>query len=89
MGKLAQTAPALTVEQLEEQLGLGPVSFGFVKKSKMGFRKALGTTHLPSIPADKHPKGIRKPSEKSVVFYDCEIGKWRSVSKSSLVFEGV
>ena len=86
MSTVKQTVPVQSVEHLKEQLGLGPVSFGFVKKAKDGFRKALGTTCLSMIPADKHPKGIRKASAKSVPFYDLTIQNWRSVSAESLVF---
>ena len=89
MSTLKQTVPATTVEQLKEQLGLGPVSFGFVKKAKDGFRQALGTTCLKNIPMDKHPKGIRKASEKSVTFFDLISQEWRSFSTSSLVFGGI
>ena len=86
MSTVKQTVPVQSVEQLKEQLVLGPVSFGFVKKAKDGFRKALGTTCLSMIPTDKHPKGVRKPAVNSVPFYDLTIGKWRSVSCSSLIF---
>ena len=86
MSTIKQTVPVQTVEQLKEQLGHGPVSFGFVKKAKDGFRKAVGTTNLSMIPADKHPKGLRKATDKAVAFYDLLLGNWRSVSSESLVF---
>ena len=86
MSTVKQTVPVQHVEHLRDQLGKGPVRFGFVKKAGDAVRYALGTTCLENIPKEKHPKGTGRKAVKTVPFFDLTLNNWRSVSVTSLVF---
>jgi hypothetical protein len=68
-----------TPETLRSLLQDGPVKFSF-KKLDGSLRTAIGTTNLSSIPEISHPQGVRKSSDKVIVFFDIEKSEWRSVS---------
>jgi hypothetical protein len=68
-----------TPETLRRRLTEGAVQFAF-KKLDGSLRTAIGTTDLSSIPEISHPQGVRKSSDKVIVFFDIEKSEWRSVS---------
>ena len=61
------------------------VQFAF-KKLDGTLRTALGTTNLSSIPAIKHPQGVRESSPSVITFFDMEKQEWRSISVRSEIF---
>ena len=61
------------------------VQFAFKKKDGT-LRTALGTTNLSSIPAERHPLGVRESSPSVVTFFDMEKRQWRSVSVRNEIF---
>jgi hypothetical protein len=85
MSQIAQTIPALNVEDLRQKLRQGPTKFTFVKKTGE-LRFALGTLNLNIIPTGSQPKGVRPASPKVIAFFDLEKIAWRSVSVDSLIF---
>ena len=58
------------------------VIFEFLKTDGKTIRKALGTLNPHVIPPTK---GLRTPPPTTQVFFDVEIGEWRSYRKSNLL----
>ena len=77
--------PAIDLADLRNKLRTGIAKFAYVKKD-VSLMLAIGTLKMDSVPESKHPKGVREPSPKVLVYFDLERQDWRSVSIDTLVF---
>ena len=72
--------------KLNAMLNKGIALFTFMKKDGT-IREAAGTRSLEIIPAEFHPKGTGKASDKVICFFDMEAFAWKCFSKDSLLIK--
>lgn len=70
--------------ELKNKLKSGSLNFYF-KKVDGSLRKAIGTLDLSRIPEINKPKGGSVSGDQTV-YYDLEVGSWRSVSSSKEIW---
>lgn len=68
-----------TVKELKKFVGGNTFTVTFTKAN--GDTRVLkGTFNLDNIPTDKHPKGVKENTSKTVTpVFDLEKGEWRSI----------
>jgi hypothetical protein len=69
----------MKVQDLRNELANGLTNFAFIKKDG-SVRIANGTTNLDLIPAENHPKGTGKASDKVLAYFDLDKEAWRCLS---------
>lgn len=69
---------------LREILNSGVARFNFKKKDG-SIRNALGTRNVDLIPREDAPTQIYDLTRKAVVFWDLELGEFRSLSEGTEV----
>ena len=72
------------IQELIERLQKGKVRFTFIKADG-SLREAYGTKVLDLIPINQHPKGVKKPSDDVITFFDLEKNEWRSLKRNTNV----
>jgi len=73
-----------STEALRGILNSGVARFNFKKKDG-SIRNALGTRNVDLIPREDAPVQIYDLSKKALVYWDLELGEFRSVSEGSEV----
>lgn len=65
-------------EQFKEKIAQGETEFVFLKKDG-SFRIARGSRAPEDIPEDLRPRGLRRPSDTALSFFDLDKGEWRGM----------
>lgn len=74
----------MTTASLREILNSGVARFNFRKKDG-SIRNALGTRNVDLIPREDAPVQIYDLSRKAMVYWDLELGEFRSLSEGTEV----